>query len=266
MSPAPVLPSIVPRYLLIGGLLLGIAAAAVGVLRDRGSHALPAQAMAQVNDRLISRDAWLRAVAAVASERRTPLTEDDKRHILARLIDEELLVQHGVALGLIEQDRRLRGQLVSDVIATATAAEAEPTADESELRRFHRDNQDFFTPPGRIRVAVYRLGAAGARGTFVPPVPDALLPPTKLRTYLGPALTQLAMQLQPGQSSAPTESGGSPVVVEMLERELGFAPPYEQVAEQVRAEHQRRRDEAALRRLLAELRESGRVVVREELE
>lgn len=260
------LPEALPRYLLAGGLVLGIGAAAVGVLRDQGPHALPTQAIAQVNGRLILRDAWLRAVAAVASERRTPLTEDDKHHILARLIDEELLVQHGVALGLIEQDRRLRGQLVSDVIATATAAEAEPMADEAELRRFYQDNQDFFTPPGRIRVAVYRLGAAGARSAFVPPVPDVLLPPTKLRAYLGPALTQLAMQLQPGQSSTPIESGASPVVVEMLEREPGLALPYEQAAEQVRAEHQRRRDEAALRRLLAELRENNSVIVRDQLE
>ncbi|MGH8529478.1 MAG: hypothetical protein ACRETN_06485 [Nevskiales bacterium] len=266
MSPAPVLPGALPRVLLIGGLLLGIAAAAVGVLRDGGRNALPPQAIAQVNERLILRDAWLRAVAAVASERRTPLTEDDKRHILDRLIDEELLVQHGVALGLIEQDRRLRGQLVSDVIATATAAEAGSALEENELRRFYADNKNFFTPPGRIRVAVYRLGAAGARSAFVPPVPDVLLPPAKLRTYLGPALTQTAMQLQPGQSSAQIENGGSPVVVEMLEHEPGFAPLYEQVAEQVRAEYQRRRDEVALRRLLAELRDSGRVLVREELE
>ncbi len=252
------------RWLLISGLLTGIAAAGAGVLVQRGSE-LPPQAIARVNERLILRDAWLRAVAAVASERRTPLSEADKRHILDRLIDEELLVQHGVALGLIEQDRRLRGQLVSDVIAAAAAQAAQPE-DEAELRRFFAEHRDFFTPPGRLRVAAYRLGADGERAPFSPPLPDALLPPAKLRGYLGPALTQVALRLQPGESSEPVRLGDGSALIEMLEREPGAAPSFEDVADAVRAEYRRRHDEQALRELLAQLREGGDVATRSTLE
>ena len=252
------------RALLIAGLVAGVIAAAAGVVAERPA-ALPPQAIARVNERLILRDTWLRAVAAVASGRRTPLSAADKRHILERLVDEELLVQHGVGLGLIEQDRRLRGQLVQDVIAIA-AADAARADDEAQLRRFYEEQREFFTPPGRLRVAAYRVTAGGTREPFSPPPPDALLPPAKLRGYLGPALTQAALALQPGERSAPLNSGQGSAVVEMLEREAGAAPAFEDIREQVRAEYRRRRDEQALRDLLAQLRESGRVVVPETLE
>src|SRR5205823_1584452 len=109
---------------------------------------------ARVNQHLILRDSWLRAVAAVASERRAPLTDADQRHVLDRLIDEELLVQHGMALGLPEQDARLRSTLVSEVMLTASTGAT--AMDEDALRRFYAANRDFFTPAARLRVAVWR--------------------------------------------------------------------------------------------------------------
>src|SRR5262245_50870367 len=92
---------LLPRWLLVAGLLAGIGLASADIVLRRDE--LPDGAVARVNDKLISRDAWLRAVAAVASERRAPLTPEDQRHILDRLVDEELLVQHGLSMDLIEQ-------------------------------------------------------------------------------------------------------------------------------------------------------------------
>ncbi len=254
----------IARTLLIAGLAAGMLMAASGVLeRD---DALPPQAVARVNDRLILRDAWLRAVAAVSSERRTPLTEADKRHILERLIDEELLAQHGLALGLVEQDRRLRGQLVQQVLQTAAAAGAGREYSDDELRAFFDQNRDFFSPPARLRVAAARIDADGRRGEFLPPVPDALLPPAQLRTYLGPSLTQAALALAPGEVSEPQAVANGYAVIEVLEREPGATPAFEAVREQVRAELQRRTDEEAVRRLLQQLREDNSVVVSGEVE
>lgn len=255
----------VSRWLLIAGLVAGIAMAASGVL-ETDADALPAQAVARVNDRLILRDVWLRAVTAVSSERRTPLTEADKRHILERLIDEELLAQHGLALGLVEQDRRLRGELVQQVMQTALAGEAGREYDETELRRFYAEHQDFFAAPARLRVSAVRIGPDRQRSAFMPPVPDVLLPLAQLRSYLGPALTQAAMTLRPGETSEPIPHGEGHVVIELLEREAGSAPPFEQVREQVQAEKQRRADEEAVRRLLRQLREDNRVILSGELE
>lgn len=231
-----------PRWLLVAGIAAGIVLGALGIAQ-RPLAALPDGAVARVNGRLILRDEWLRAVTAVASERRTPLTEADQRHILERLVDEELLVQHGIALGLVESDARLRSMLVSEVmLATSRRAAHEPTED--ELRAFYGERRDFFAPAPRLRVK--------ARG-----VPDALLPPAKLVAYLGPTLTQRVAGLAPGES---IDVEGS--TIGLVEREPSVAPPFEQVVGQVRAEARRRADEAAVRALLAQLRESGRIDVR----
>lgn len=250
----------VPRGLLIAGLLIGIVMAATGVLRGE-RDTLPDQAVARVNDRLILRDTWLRAVTAVASERRTPLTDADKRHILDRLIDEELLAQHGIALGLVEQDRRLRGQLVAQVLQTANAAGSEQAFTDAQLREFYARHEDFFAPSTRLRVSAIRIDASGQRVAFSPPLPDVLLPPAKLRAYLGPTLAQAALELQAGEASEPIPHGDGQVVLEMLARETGAPLVFELVREQVRAEMQRRGDEAAVRELLAQLREDNNVDV-----
>lgn len=248
------------QALLIVGLLLGILMASSGVLMDETGE-LPEHAVARVNDHLILRDAWLRAVTAVASERRTPLTDEDKRHILDRLIDEELIAQHGVALGLVEQDRRLRGQLVAQVLQTATVANSGRVFSDDELRDFFGQHRDFFSTPARLRVSAVRIHVDGQRVSFVPPIPDRLLPPSKLRAYLGPSLTQAALRLRTGETSEPLPHGNGQVVLELLEREVGTPPSFEQVREQVSEEMARRTDENAVRQLLKQLREDNRVVV-----
>lgn len=257
----PAASAVAPRWLLIAGLLAGIVMAASGVLKREDG--LPSRAIARVNERLILRDTWLRAVAAVSSERRTPLTAADKRQILERLIDEELLAQHGVALGLVENDRRLRGQLVQQVMQTAVVAGAEREFSEAALREFYDQNQDLFTQPARLRVAASRIDAQGRQSAFVPPLPNAPLPPSELRTYLGPSLTRAALELRPGETSEPIAQGDGRVVLELLVREPGAAPAFESVREQVRAEMLRRADEQAVRDLLKQLREDNAVAVGE---
>lgn len=254
-----------PRALLVAGLLAGIAAAAVGLAAGKRPGAPPAQAVAEVNGRPILRDAWLRAVAAVGSERRTPLSAADRQSILDRLIDEELLVQHGLALGLAERNPRLRSALVSEVMLAATLAAESAEADEDALRRFYAVNRAFFTPAAQLRVAAWRLDRDGRRQTFQPAVPDAPLPPATLRHYLGSELTALALTLEPGAESAPVDGGGGRVVLALRERRAGQAPPFEQVREQVKAEFRRRADEDAVRALLDELRRGARIAVQAEL-
>jgi hypothetical protein len=243
-----------PRWLLLAGLAAGAALGAAG-LRVAPAPSLPPGAVARVDGQLILRDVWLRAVAAVASDRRAPLTEADRRHILERLIDEELLVQHGVALGLVERDARLRGTLVSQVLqAAAQAARVEP--DEAALRAYFDAHRERFTPAARLRVRAWRVGPGGAREAFQPAVPDVLLPPAKLQAYLGPALTRRAQDLAPGEV---LDAGG--VGVELVESRPGAAPPFEAVRAEVRLEVLRRADEAAVLALLAELRERTPIVV-----
>jgi hypothetical protein len=175
-------------------------------------------------------------------------------------VDEELLVQHGLALGLAEHDARLRDTLVSEVMLSATGAQA-AVPDDAQLQRFYKDNAAFFAPASRLRVKAWRLASDGTRSEFQPLVPDALLPLAKIQTYLGPALTAQAAMLEVERESRPIATQSGDMVLKVLELERSAAPPFAQVREQVLSEFKRRSDEAAVRGLLENLRREARLTV-----
>src|SRR5262249_42863149 len=109
-----------------------------------------------------------RALDALQSDRRGELGDADKRHVLDRLVDEELLVQRAFELGLAQRDRRVRSDLVTAVLESVTneADQNEPT--DADIARFFDENRDYFTAPGRMQVEQVFVNAAGD------PDPDAL--------------------------------------------------------------------------------------------
>jgi peptidyl-prolyl cis-trans isomerase C len=168
--------------------------------------------------------------------------------------------------------------------------------DEAALREFYSAERDFFTQPGRLRVrqvffrvptrdaeeaaasraaeAHRRLQAGEAFEAVaerlgdapVSPLPDALLPPAKLREYLGPTALRAVSELAPGATSAPVRSGIGWHVLQLVEAEPAAAPPFEEVVETVRGEWVRRAGDRALRGYLDELRAEADVAVAPELE
>lgn len=245
-----------PRAFLLIGLISGILAAGLTLVRQVPGAGLPGYAVARVGERLILRDEWLKAVAATASERRAPLTSAQQVQILDRLIDEELLVQHGLALGLVQRDQRLRGQLVSEVLFATTSARADSKQDDAVLRTFYADNTGLFVPPAQLRVHAWYINDQGQRLAFQPPLPDSLLPLGKLQNYLGPKLVATAMSLPLMVDSEPLLINGQNVILQVQQQQLAPIPAFEQVREQVRREVRRRDDEQAVHELLIELRQS----------
>lgn len=251
----------VPRLWLAGGIVAGALCAAIG-LRAPDRAALPEDAVARVGDRLIARDGYLRAVAAVEADRRSPLSPDERRRVLERLIDEELLVQRGLALGLPESDARVRSTLVSEVMNT-TGLAARPVLDATALQQHYRDHLDRFSPAGRLHVRAARF-VGGVAQPHSPPVPDGLLPPAKLEAYLGPALVREVLDLQAGERRV-VETPAGAVELTLVAREPGAPLPFEQVREAVRQDALRVADEAAVRALLDRLREERPVIVAPQL-
>ena len=277
------------RWLLALGAAVGIALAMAGMLAAPEGEALPAGTVARVNDTFIRSQKFERAVAALASDRRTPLTPADLRHVLDRLIDEELLVQYGLSLGLAQNDRRVRSDFVSAVIAAQVASVDGYDPSDGEVREFYLENRNFFRPPGRLRVrslwvraeptrsasqalarareAALRLRAGEAfidvEAAFgdpqVAPIPDALLPPAKLREYAGPSALIAAEVLSVGEVSEPLVTRRGVRVLLLLAKEEGKAPALEEVETEVRNEMKRRAGDTAVRRLLDQLRASGRL-------
>jgi parvulin-like peptidyl-prolyl isomerase len=281
-----------PLLLLAAGALLGVAAAALGLLRTDPRHGgLPDDAVAAVNGTPILRETYERLVAGLESDTRSPVTPELRQRVLDRMIDEELLVQRGLELGLAESDRRVRADLTQAVInaVVVEAEDEEPTRE--DLERFHREETAFFTQPGRVRVAQVfvrvrapademaaraRADAASQRladgedfeavraelgDEEVSPVPDALLPLAKLREYVGPTALRAVMEQQPGAVGAPVRSGTGYHVFVVREREPERTPPLDEIEEQVRAEWVRRAGDRALREYLDELRAAADVAV-----
>ena len=279
--------------LLAIGAGAGVALAATGlvassVTRGRG---LPPGAVARVNDTLVRADDYTRSLDALARDRRTGADPADRRLVLDRLIDEELLVQRGLELGLARQDARVRRDLTAAVIDAVVAEHEEEKPSDAELEAFYQHERDFFARPGRLRVrqlwcradgtgdaadaeARARAAAASLRAgedfaavrarlgdAEIAPIPDALLSPAKLLDHLGPTALRAALELAAGAVSDPIRSATGWHVLQVVEREAEWVPPREEIANEVLAEYRRRRGERALRAYLDGLRARAEVEI-----
>ena len=288
------------QWLLGLGAAIGLAAAAASLLSGTrtGLGSLSPEAVAGVNGVPILRNHYLRAVEGLASDRREPLSEADRRHVLDRLIEEELLVQHALDLGLAQRDRRARSYLVSAVLDSIVASTDGYLPSASETKAFYAENGDYFARPGRLRVqqvfvslpfgageedvarALARAEKAAERlragdelelvarelgDREIAGIPDAPLPPAKLREYLGPSALEAALALPPDGISDPVETPQGFHVLALVARSDRTAQPLESVRPQVIAEMKRREGDRRLRERLDELRDEADVVVASEL-
>ncbi|MFQ5667809.1 MAG: peptidyl-prolyl cis-trans isomerase [Candidatus Binatia bacterium] len=280
-----------PILLLIAGAAAGVLLAASGLVRA-GFHAaasLPPGVVARVNGAVIRTEDYERSVAGLVSDRRGGVDGVQRRHVLDRLIEEELLVQRGLALGLARHDRKVRADLTGAVIASVVAGTQDLHPPDGALQAFYAQHRDFFTRVGRLRLrqVFCRAGTGGtpaakARATEasrrlragepfgavraalgdpeVSPLPDALLPPRKLMEYIGPTALHAALGLGVGEVSDPVRSGIGFHVLQVAERQPDHTPPLADIKPQVVAEFRRRAGDHALRSYLDDLRSRADVV------
>ena len=278
------------RGLLIAGTAAGIALAGFGLLRSGDVEAIDSDgAVAVVNGRPLSREAFARFVGAVARERRVVnLGPEGERRLLDRMIDEELLLQRGIDLDLPRIEPTARRSIVAALIASVAADAELVEPDVDELRAFHSENPDRFTRQGRLDLraafvdASRRPDAAALRTAReierrlragedfesvrreladapVAPLPEGLLPPETVRQYLGPLAATTASRMKPGEVSEPQRASAGYHVLMLRDRVPGELIPLSESRGEVRAEYLRRRGDAALREYLDGLRDSGDV-------
>ena len=109
------------------GAAAGLLCAAVGLLRPAAPpvEMVAADAVARVNGTAIRRADYERLLAGLQRDTRTPIDDKSRARILDRMIEEELLVQRALELGLATVDRRVRANLTSSLIASiVTEADA----------------------------------------------------------------------------------------------------------------------------------------------
>jgi hypothetical protein len=230
-------------WLLAGGMLAGAALAVFYIVRIPDAVEPTADAVAWVNDRPVSRASYENALQAVAGDRKSgTLREDDRERVLQRLIDQELLIDRAMELGLPERDPQIRNQLATAMIAfLVRRAEDEATvAGEVELRAFYDEQRFRFERSAQYRVAV--------EGGAVP-LPGGLLLAKEIEQRLGPSAARKVIELEVGESVVVGEGAGR-YIVHLLERRDGVLVPFDEARDAVEAAYLRDRSEAAVREFL----------------
>ena len=274
------------NLLLIAGALLGAVLAATGIL-ESAPRAPAGDVLAQVNDELISKADYLAYLDLLARDKRNPMTAADRRHVLDRLIEEKLLLQRALEIGVPFSDPTVRKTIINAMIETVTSDNVSAAVDESELLQFYQQNQAYFAPPAlaQVRRMVFRGDNAGTRAaaaaqslqdggdwqqvqaqladTDILALPASLLPLNKLRGYLGPTLTQAALALPPGSNSDALKEQAGFSILQLLNLQTGTPPPLSQIRDRVLREYQRRAADQALRDYLDQLRAGAEVQIDE---
>lgn len=260
------------------GALAGLAAAGYGLLERAGSGSgLPPGAVAVVNDAIIDTRQLEGAITQLA---RTG-TDDDpttaKADALQRLIDEELLVQRGIDLGMVTSEMTVRSAIVESLIASVTAEADAADPDDADLDAFMQENADRYTYASAIRLEAWTTDDESAARQFVqqldssgrpassglvpvPGLPTAPAPLERLRMFLGPAIAAAAADI-PAGGSAVFARQGRWYVVHVLEHAEATLASLDSIRSQVVLDYRRTLADERLRIYLEELRQSADIVV-----
>ena len=265
------------RWLAIGALV-GLVAAGYGVLRQSsGGSELPESAVASVNEILIGQDNFERSLARFTSPN-SSASEEDKARMLQRLIDDELLVQRGVELGMTESDTEVRAAIVNSLIASITAEADSASPTDEQLEQYLADNSERFSYTSRLHVEAWEtdiesvaqeaataLRAGEAVTTSddigaVPDLPPGLMSADMLRNYLGPAITAAAADM-PEDSSAVFARRGRWLVVRVVAKERAYVTELDAIRNRVLLDYRRNLADEMLEGYIDNLRQRADITV-----
>jgi len=267
---------------LIAGATVGLLVAAFGMVDSRrgDSSELPPGYIARVGDTLIGESRYLAVLDDLSTDKRNSLTDADREFALQRLIDEELLIQRGIELGLAENAPAVRKAVAAEVISHVVTTTRAARPDEAILREFYDSVATYFSTPGRLRLRWWRQTERGSEDAVsalqlerqllddndpavlfdrygferVTDLPESLLPTDKLLDYIGPALLEHVSSVQPGQFARPIEDDQGLHVFFLVEQLAESTPSFEAVRDAVEQEYRYRAGDAALREYIDWLR------------
>jgi len=159
-----------------------------------------------------------------------------------RLIDEELLIQKALKLGVLRKTPQVRQHLLIAMGEYVAASSPQPLPDEATLRDYFEKHIRRFMGPRsfKIKCIFFRGNTAESRGKIEGalqslkdgksfddaktlygskpslPVPSSALPPGALRMYLGPTAAKIVESLEPNTSSRPIRVAGGSRIVKLI--------------------------------------------------
>ena len=264
---------------LAAGVVLGLLATGYGLLdRDKQAGELPENVIARVNDVQIRSESFDRALERQQLDSTDPLSTEDRLWVLQRLIDEELLLQRGLALGMAESESEVRNAIVRSLIAsvTAQADAADPSAE--DLQAWFLQNPERFTYSSALAIdawvsddqnsaqayaAALRSDTSAMAGDDLAPLPglpSGLLPPEKLRDYVGPGISSAIERLPEGLVAVYARQGRW-LVVRIVEKQESRVADIAAIRPQVLVEYRRELADQSLRSYLDDLRTQASVEV-----
>jgi hypothetical protein len=261
---------------LFAGALAGLLAAGFGILRQADSgNELPANALARVNQEIITRDNYDRALARLGSN---SASDDDNAWVLQRLVDDELLVQRGLELGMAQSDSAVRNAIIDSLIASVTAEADAANPGDEELQQYLSENADRFSYTASVSVAAWQSNDEAVAQSFVtalrndgnvttsdaigpiPDLPSGLTSVEILRDYLGPGIAAAAADM-PAGSSAVFARRGQWLVVQVLEKASAVVTDLGKIRNRVLLDYRRKLADRTLREYLDDLRRRADVDV-----
>ena len=266
------------RWLAVGAVA-GLLAAAYGLLdraaRDAG---LPDGSVARINDTLVSRERFDRALDQLVASYGRALSPEDRARVLTQMIEEELLVQRGIELGMATSETTVRSAIVQSLVASITAEADAADPGDDELERFLADNAERYTYAAALTVDAWIaddewlaqdvVNRLRVDATFTPPdavravpgLPTGPVPLERLRMFLGPAITAAAADMPVG-SSAVYARQGRWYIIRVVGREDTAVAELDAVRSQVLIDYRRALADAGLRDYLDRLRRAADVAI-----
>jgi peptidylprolyl isomerase len=287
------------RGLLAAGALAGLALATVTLVRGGAEAPLVPRAagdpVAWIDGEPVSQETFARfAGGASRSGGTLDLDGPQRRALLDRLIDEELLLREGLALGLPRNEPGIRRAIVSAVIDGVTSAPGEREPSRRELETLYAETRERWLQPGPVHAEAARVPVAAGSGATVDteararaieiatraragesfgaladelgepldrPLPASSAPVPVLREHLPTSAVEALLALEPGGVSDPLRSADGWWVVRLVARSEPEAPPLDSLRAELRDAWIRRQHDERLREHVAALRARAEIRV-----
>ncbi len=259
------------NILLFASALIGILLATSGIL-DQESQLNTGDSLAQVNGIDIPKQR-LQAIAKSINENRTePLNSSEYALLLDELIEEELMVQRGQELGLLQLNSSLRNFMIQAVNTSLISENLGKEVSDEELEAFYSDNKDFFSKAAMIHFSYMKFSdeqkALQASERLLqgeefdqikkdhaePEIikaPQGLLHINTIRQYFGPELSETLANLETNTLSHPVLRVNSQAknwfLLLVHQKKMAAPADFSEIKQAVLTEYQRQRNEQTIR-------------------
>lgn len=280
---------------LLFGALIGLTAALTTVVAPgRGARVtLPDDVAALVDGKPVQRSLVARAAGLVASDRKPNASDVPTDEIVRRLVEEELLVQRAVAVGILDSDVSVRRAIVRAMLDSIVLDAESAAVDAAALKEFFESYRDrfmsaprlevervvFHEKPGGVAAAKRAALAVGALRSGAPTaevrasygdeplvvLPSGPLSPAELTEYAGPEAARLMTQAQPGDVTSPLATDNGLQVLRLRRRLTAPSVSFENERPLIESVYRKQRVDEALRAYLERLWNSADIVLAKDL-